>query len=271
MAVVVLPLLPAGPYGPWGGIRPRELWTLVLFFSGLSFAGFIARRVVGATYGYPVAGLLGGIVSSTSVTLTFARAGQESEDVRIPLAYGVIAACTVMYVRVAVSSLVLNPELARALILYVVPPFIVGALILVTGLHHTENEPPAIEAPRNPLQVGDALQMAAMFQIVLFAVNLIRQYWGNVGIIASGAVLGLTDMDALTISMARAAASEVPVDIAAQAVATGVLANTALKLALALALGSGRFRRRSLWDWQPWPWRSASPSNGADGSCGDPT
>jgi uncharacterized membrane protein (DUF4010 family) len=243
MAVVVLPLLPTGPYGPWGGIRPRELWTLVLFFSGLSFVGYIARRAVGATYGYPVAGLLGGIVSSTSVTLTFARASRGSEDLRIPLAYGVVAACTVMYVRVAVSSLVLNPGLARALSLYLVPPFIAGALILVTGLRHIENEPPAIEAPRNPLQVGDALQMAAMFQIVLFAVNLIRQHWGNVGVIASGAVLGLTDMDALTISMARAATSEVPVDVAAQAVATGILANTALKLALALALGSGRFRR----------------------------
>lgn len=243
MAVAVLPLLPQGPYGPWGGVRPRELWMLVLFFSGLSFAGYIARRAVGATYGYPVAGLLGGIVSSTSVTLTFARASRGAEDVRIPLAYGVIAACTVMYLRVEVSSLVLNPALARALVLYLVPPFVVGALILVTGLRHTQDEHPAIEAPRNPLQVGAALQMAAMFQIVLFAVNLIRQSWGDTGVIASGAVLGLTDMDALTISMARAAAAEVPVDVAAKAVATGILANTVLKLALALALGRAQFRR----------------------------
>ncbi len=73
MAVVILPLLPEGPYGPLGGIRPRELWLLVLFFAGLSFAGFIARRSVGPDRGFPVAGLLGGLVSSTNVTLTFAR------------------------------------------------------------------------------------------------------------------------------------------------------------------------------------------------------
>ena len=74
MALVVLPLLPVGPYGPFGGIRPRELWALVLFFTGLSFTGYLARRVAGPDHGYLVTGLLGGLVSSTNVTLTFARA-----------------------------------------------------------------------------------------------------------------------------------------------------------------------------------------------------
>lgn len=60
MAVVILPILPAGPYGPLGGIRPRQLWAMVLFFSGLSFAGYIARRWMGSKRGYPIAGLLGG-------------------------------------------------------------------------------------------------------------------------------------------------------------------------------------------------------------------
>ena len=73
MAVVILPLLPEGPVGPWGGIRPRELWMLVLFFSGISFAGYIAQRMFGAGRGYPVAGLLGGVVSSTNTTFSFAR------------------------------------------------------------------------------------------------------------------------------------------------------------------------------------------------------
>ncbi len=73
MALVVLPLLPEGPYGPLGGIRPREIWALVLFFSGLSFAGCVARRMVGPGHGYLVTGLLGGLVPSTNVTFTFAR------------------------------------------------------------------------------------------------------------------------------------------------------------------------------------------------------
>ena len=73
MACVILPLLPKGPYGPFGGLRPRELWALVLFFSALSFLGHVARRLAGPGHGYLVTGLLGGIVSSTNVTFTFAR------------------------------------------------------------------------------------------------------------------------------------------------------------------------------------------------------
>ena len=73
MALVILPVLPTGPYGPLGGIRPRELWALVLFFSGLSFLGFLARRIFGPGRGYLLAGLLGGLISSTNTSLTFAR------------------------------------------------------------------------------------------------------------------------------------------------------------------------------------------------------
>ena len=106
MAVVVLPLLQR-TLGP-GAHPSRELWVLVLFFSGLSFAGYMARRAVGARHGYPLAGLLGGLVSSTSVTLSFARASRQSEKLRVPLAYGVIAANTIMFVRVAVATAVLT-------------------------------------------------------------------------------------------------------------------------------------------------------------------
>ena len=91
MALVVLPLLPEGPYGPLGGIRPRELWALVLFFSGLSFLGYVARQVLGPGQGYFVAGLLGGLVSSTNVTFTFARTSRAEPAADDALAYGAIA------------------------------------------------------------------------------------------------------------------------------------------------------------------------------------
>ena len=77
MSIVILPLLPEGPFGPGPGIKPRELWMLVLLFSGMSFVGYIAQRMSGAA-GYPLTGLLGGLVSSTSVTLTFARLEQDA-------------------------------------------------------------------------------------------------------------------------------------------------------------------------------------------------
>ena len=241
MATVVLPLLPTGPYGPWDTVRPRTLWVLVLFFSGLSFISFVARRAIGARYGFPLAGLLGGFISSTSVTLNFARASRTLANARVPLAYGAIAASTVLFARVAVASFVLNRSLALASWWYLGPPFVVGSLIVLTGLRKAAKSD-GVEPPHNPLQIGAALQMAALFQIVLILVEFAHRTWGNLGVIVSSAVLGLTDVDALTLSMANAATSQVPVELAARGLAIGILSNTLLKAGLAIVIGTGQFR-----------------------------
>jgi len=133
LACIILPLLPRGPYGPFDAIRPRELWSLVLFFSGLSFVGWIARRVVGPHQGVIVSGLLGGLISSTSVTLTFARESRADDAPRLALAAGVIGACTVMLLRVTVACAVLNPVLATALPRYVGPAFVIGAVAVLVA------------------------------------------------------------------------------------------------------------------------------------------
>ncbi len=246
MAVVILPLLPEGPYGPLGGVRPRELWLLVLFFTGLSFAGYLARRTVGMRRGYPMAGLLGGIVSSTSVTFTFARLSRADAAAGAPLALGTIGACTMLFPRVLLAAAVLNAGVARALVPYLAPPFLVGAIALVVGLRRTREDGPPGTPLQNPLQIGPALQMAVTFQAVLFAVHALRVWFGTVALLVSGAVLGLTDVDALTISMTRSASAGVAAGVAAEAIAIGIVANSAMKLALAAALGAPRFRRRGL-------------------------
>jgi uncharacterized membrane protein (DUF4010 family) len=242
MAVVILPLLPIGPFGPLGGVRPRQLWLFVLLFSGLSFAGYVARRIIGSQRGYAMAGLLGGFISSTAVAFTFARTSRENQGASFPLAIGVVAACTVMNLRVAVATAVLRPPLAVELVPYLIAPLLVGSIIVFVGLRNRE-EQISVESPSNPLQVSSALQMAVLFQMVLFAVYAVRSHWGDIGLLLSGAVLGLTDVDALTISMAKSAQGQIPVAIAAKAIAIGILSNTLLKLFLGLCLGKARFRR----------------------------
>jgi len=246
MAVVILPLLPPGPYGPFGGIRPRELWAFVLLFSGLSFAGYIARRAVGGQQGYAVAGLLGGLISSTSVTFSFAQLSRREPEAGQPLALGVAAASTLLFVRLLAGTVVLNPALASALLPYLVPPCAVGAVVVAAGLLWVRRQSRVIAPPTNPLQFWASLQMALVFQIVLFGVAAVRQSWGDSGVLASGVVLGFADLDALTISMAKSAAAGVPARVAAQAIAIGVVSNTAFKMAVALALGHAEFRRWSV-------------------------
>jgi uncharacterized membrane protein (DUF4010 family) len=245
MAIVILPLLPEGPVKALWGIKPRELWMLVLLFTGLSFAGYLARRIFGAQHGYPLAGALAGLLSSTSVTLTFARLSRTQPALSTTLAVGTIAACTVLFPRVLAATFVLDFGVAQTLGPYLLAPFAVGLLGLVVWLRRTPDATHLPDTPRNPLQIGPAIQMAVTFQAVLFAVGWVRQMFGDLGLLVSGAVLGLTDVDALTISMARSAASGVAAHIAAQAIAIGILANCVLKVMLALAFGTSTFRRVS--------------------------
>lgn len=242
MALVILPLLPAGPYGPLGGFRPRELWAFVLLFSGLSFAGYLARRVVGPNRGYLVTGLLGGLYSSTNVTLTFARTSRNSPEVSHALAIGTVGANAMLYPRVIAAAAILHPAVVPHLAPYLVPPALVAALAAAVAAR----QPPEGGAPemslQNPLQLTAALQMTLLFQAVLMIVYLAREVWGSSGVFTSAAILGLTDVDALTLSMTRSVAPELSTAVAATAIAIGVLTNTAMKLGLAIAFGSRRFR-----------------------------
>ena len=243
MAVVILPLLPEGPFGPWGGIRPRTLWLLVLFFTGLSFSGYLARRIFGATQGYPLAGLLAGLISSTNATFTFARLSRREQWLSRPLAIGTVAACTILFPRVLVATSVLDLAVAGALLPYLAAPFAVGVMTLILGWRTGAEVVESPQRPSNPLQIRPALEMAALFQVVLFVVEGARRAFGESGLLISGAVLGLTDVDALTISMARAGAAGISPAVAAKAIAIGILANCLLKLGLALLYGTAPFRR----------------------------
>jgi uncharacterized membrane protein (DUF4010 family) len=244
MACIILPLLPAGPYGPLDAIRPRELWALVLFFSGLNFVGWIARRAVGPQHGVILSGLLGGVVSSTSVTLTFARESRAVGAPRLALAGGVTGACTVMLVRVLAASTVLNPALAAGLPRYLGPAFVAGAsvVLIVWRANTAATQPPA---PGSPLQLRTALQMTAMFQVVLFAILAVQRSWGSEALVATSAFVGLTDLDALTLSLARSTTSPDALPLATVALAAGVLSNTVLKLVVAVVVGRGSFRTAS--------------------------
>jgi uncharacterized membrane protein (DUF4010 family) len=242
MAAVVLPLLPTGPFGPYGAIRPRMLWALVLFFSALSFVGYVARRLAGPSRGFMIAGTLGGLLSSTSVTLTFARLSQNHADAGRALAAGTVGASTMLLPRIVVATAVLAPALAGTLWPALVAPALVGLLVASRGWREDGQAARRTDAPANPLQFAAALQMAALFQLVLFVVGFATERFGRAGIYSSAVVLGLADMDALTLSMAQLTTSGTPADITARAVGIGVISNTVVKLAITLAVGRGRYR-----------------------------
>lgn len=240
MACIVLPLLPPGPYGPLDAIRPRELWAIVLFFSGLSFAGWLARRAVGPRRGVIVSAVLGGLVSSTSVTAMLAHESR-SHPANVVLGAGAVAACAVMLVRVMVACAVLNQELAWRLPPYVWPSLLIGTAVTLIIGRRVPSSAELDVVVDSPLQLGAALKMAGLFQLVLFAVVWVQQQWSS-GLVLTSVLVGLTDVDALTLSLARSQTAATGSSAVVEALAAGVLANTVLKMIVASAVGRGAFR-----------------------------
>lgn len=255
LALVVLPILPSGPIARLGGLEPQKLWGIVLVFAGLSFAGYIALRLAGAERGYSVAGFLGGLVSSTAVTFNFARESRrDAADLAVSkaLALGVVAACSILPLRVGAVAWALNPEVARALAPALVLPVLATAVAIAFAWFRQPQGGGAPKLPQNPLRLAAAIQMAVLFQIVLWALEALGDRVGASGMLASSALLGLTDMDALTFSLTELAGRSAPGEgaptlaaaSAARGLLVGMLANTAFKAAVAATLGTGAFRLR---------------------------
>lgn len=159
-----------------------------------------------------------------------------------PLATGAVAASTILFLRVAVAVTVLDATVLPVLARYLAAPFaasVAALLVAWRSLRGAQVEPTPL---KNPLQFRSALEMAVLFQVVLFAVHYVRSSVGESGLLASGFVLGLTDVDALTLSMTRSVASGTPLEAAARAITMGIVANSLMKAGIAVVVGSGRFR-----------------------------
>jgi len=242
---IVLPLLPDEPVDPWGALRPRSLWMLVLLIASLSLVGYVATRLLGPRRGIPLAGLTGGLVSSTAVTLAFSRQSRDpAYAAAVPaLASGILLAWSTMFVRVIVEVLVVN----RALLASVAIPFAAMATVAAGAAwilaRRAQAAPSAESVPlRNPFSLTAATRFAAYFALVLLVVALVRTYAPDRGLYYVAALAGTTDVDAITLSMAQYARSGNP-DLAANAIVIASLSNTFVKAALVSVLGGPRLRK----------------------------
>jgi uncharacterized membrane protein (DUF4010 family) len=248
LALVILPLLPPGPFGPHDSIRPRGLWIIVLLLSGLNFIGYVARRALGPAWGSGLTGLLGGLVSSTAVTLSFGAQSRRQPTLGRALARGAIAANAVAIPRALVVMAGLHSAVASDALRYLLLPLVAGGGIVAWVIGRRPGKGPApdeSEEDRSPLRLASAVRMAVLFQLVLIALPEARRLWGASGVLSSAVIVGLTDLDALAVSMAQLARTGGEVELAALGFALGVVASTFFKTGVALLVGTGEFRRRT--------------------------
>jgi uncharacterized membrane protein (DUF4010 family) len=250
IAVVVLPLLPDRAYGPLAVLNPFQVGMLMVLISAISFAGYAGIRLFGARRGLGLTGVLGGLVSSTAVTLSMSRRAREKPDIGDSAALAIMLASTVMFVRVFLLAVVVNPSLAADVALPAGFAAAGGiAVCLWLWLRSGRARPGAEElAVKNPFELGAALWFAVLFAVVLLGSKAASVYLGTAGTYAAGVLAGTTDVDAITLSMSKLAS---PVgglshQVAATTIFLGTASNTVVKGVMAVVAGGWAFGRRLL-------------------------
>lgn len=242
MALIVLPLLPMRSFGPGAVLNLRVLWILVLMFSGISFAGYLARKALGSSIGWRVTGLIGGLISSTQVAFSFARESRSRPDSHRPLFAGTMAATAVSMLRVCAVCLVLRPAVALATLACVAIPVLVGAAFALYGRRQPSGETSLVE-DRNPLGIFAAIYLGLIFAAAQFVASYARTWFGSAGLMGSSTLLGSFDIDALVASLAPMLRQGISTLEAARALVFGIAGNTIVKCAATVVWGKGNFRR----------------------------
>jgi uncharacterized membrane protein (DUF4010 family) len=243
VSVIVLPLLPDRGYGPWEVLNPREIWLIVVLVSALSFAGFVLARLFGEGRGLVMTGALGGLVSSTAVTMAMAERSRAGPRLARVAAAGAALASTIMCLRIGVLAGAVNPAILPPL-LPVLGAMSAGGALVAWRL---ARRAPAAEAPgaivSNPFSLTAALAFGALYALVLLLVRGAQELLGERGLYAAAALAGLTDVDAPAVAFARLGRRLGDGHGPAAAIGIAAVANTLAKLAIAVSLGAGAFRR----------------------------
>ena len=247
ITVIVLPLLPTDGYGPppFDVLVPYNVWLMVVLISGISFLGYVLIQVVGPRRGVGLTGLLGGLASSTAVTLSVAERSRDSEGLDRAFAMAVMLAWAIMFVRVIVEVAVVHPPLLATVWMPVTSVF--GVSLLYCGYLYRVQPGEAQDEPqtvRNPFRLVPAITFGVLYAIILVVSNGAQSYFGDAGVYLSSVVAGLADVDAITLSMARLHESgDVPSHTATRAILIAAAANTVLKGGIVAVTGTRALRR----------------------------
>jgi uncharacterized membrane protein (DUF4010 family) len=249
VALVIFPVLPDENYGPYGVFNPYKIWLVVVLIVGMSLGGYVLSKFLPPSVGSFVGGAVGGLVSSTATTVSYAKRSA-SNPAAWPLALqAIMTANTVSVLRVIVLLAIFAGGVFRALWLPValmaaaMAVLSVGTLFLKRpdGNHLDRN------GGENPAELKSAITFGALYALVKLAVAWGKATFGAAALYAIGALSGLTDMDAITLSVSEMAAKQgLNPTVAWRVILLAVLSNLVFKGATVLTLAAGPLKRWTL-------------------------
>jgi uncharacterized membrane protein (DUF4010 family) len=277
LALVVLPVLPDRALGPFDAVNPRAAWMLVVLVVALSLAGYIAQTLLGARAGTLATGLLGGLVSSTASTVGAARSvragGAHANAAAITLlSCGILPLRLMLLVGVASKGALamLWPWLAGIGVATLIAGFIsshvrarsaIDATAATTAATSTTNSTTDAHAahgsttlatnppskPQNPTQLSSAFAFASVFVVIQIVTKATMAYAGSAALLVVAAASGITDMDAIALSVAREfEAGGMDGTLLVRATLVALAVNTLFKLGVARIMGDAKLLRAVL-------------------------
>ena len=247
ITAVVLPLLPNEGFGPYGVLNPFQIWLLVVFISGIGFLAYMLMKFLGPERGIGITGLLGGLVSSTATTLSFAGRSKTNAGFSTVLAQGILLASCVMFPRVLIEVAVVNPGLVSQVVVPLAAMLIAGVIAVYIlwrrGRAEEKADHGGVELS-NPLRLKTAITFGLVFAVVLVAVEAANEYFGSAGVYIASMLAGITDVDSITLSVSNLSLKGLlDPRVAAIAIILATIMNTIAKAVMAMVLGTPRLRR----------------------------
>lgn len=246
ISAIVLPILPNESFlpPPFDVLNPFKIWLMVVFISGISFLGYVAIKIVGPEQGIGITGLLGGMVSSTAVTLSFSERSNREPDLSKPFVLAITIAWTVMFARVLIEVSVVNVALLKWVWVPIAAAGLIGLLYCAYLFFAQRTAEKGDVKFSNPFDLVSAIKFGLLYGLVLLISRTAQMYLGDTGLYLSSIISGLADVDAITLSMAELSKTGVlGLDKASLAIVLATMSNTVVKGGIALMTGSSTLRK----------------------------
>ena len=247
ISLVVLPILPNQAYGPYSVLNPWQIWLMVVLIVSINLAAYVSMKVSSGKGGALLSGVLGGLISSTATTVAFSTRSRGDRSV-VPIAgVVIIVASALVYLRIIIETAVvargLLPELLGPVVAFLVVFGVVIGVQLIrlppTAEHDLETS--------NPAELKTALSFALLYSVVLFISAAVSEKFGESMLYPVAGISGLTDVDAITLSIGRLfVESRIDSDIAWRVIFVASLSNLAFKAGVVAVIGGTHLRRRVL-------------------------
>jgi len=246
LTFIILPILPDQNYGPYDAVNPHQAWLMVVLISGISLTGYAALQIVGTRYGAPLLGFLGGLVSSTATTLSYAKRSKNNPDIQKLAAFVIVIASMVVLLRLMVVTTVVAYESLHGLLPVFLGGILTGLIVALYSWRKIGSSPePHFPETANPAELHTAIGFGLLYVVVLLGAAWMTDLAGNQGLYIVALISGLTDVDAIALSSLRLFnLGQLSEQQTAMTVTIAFLANLAFKFGMVIFIGGWKLAKQ---------------------------